>query len=106
MEEKRTINQNKALHLWFDMVAEKLNEVGLEQKITLGTIDVPWTKETVKMLFKKVAMAQFNKPHTSDLTSKELTQTVDTFNRYISEKGISQPFPSIEEIINQQRIYD
>lgn len=95
---QRTIQQNKAMHLWFEHIADELNSVGFEQKITIGTVDVPWNKDTVKMLMKKIAMAQFNKPHTSELTVSELPQVAETLNRVLAEKGFHIPFPSIESL--------
>ena len=48
-EKKRSDQQNKALHVLFELLAEKLNESGLDMRKTLKeSIDIPWTKDTVK----------------------------------------------------------
>lgn len=100
---KRTVKQSNAVHLWFRLIAEELNNAGYEQKITIGTVEVPWSEASVKILFKKIGRYQFNKPKTSGMTTKELTEVAETLNRYLGEAGkVHIPFPSIEEIIFQQ----
>lgn len=103
-EKQRTLQQNKALHLWFEQIADVLNEAGFEQKITIGTADVPWNKESVKWMFKKIETAQFGKDHTSDLTTDELTKVSETLNRVLAEKGIHVPFPNQQELLIDKRV--
>ena len=102
MEEQRTIQQNKSLHLLFRQLAESLNDAGYEQKITIGTVDTPWNEWSVKALFKKIAKAQFGKYHTSELTTKELQAVYETLNRALAESGIHVPFPSLQEVVFSQ----
>lgn len=99
---QRTDAQNRALHLWFQHIADMLNDSGFEQKITIGpTVDVPWTKETVKILYKKIAKAQYDKIHTAELTTGELTNVAETMNRYLADQGIHVPFPSEQELLTK-----
>lgn len=103
---QRTTQQNRALHKYFSLVAEALNDAGLDlRKVLKPEIEIPWSAETVKnYLWRSVQQAQLNKESTADLTTKEIDLVYDTLNRFLSEKfGISEPFPSIEEIINKQR---
>jgi hypothetical protein len=100
---KRTGQQNKSLHKWAELIAESWNDSGYEMKLTFSSkLDAPWTKESVKLVIKKISKAMYNKPHTSDLTTQELTKVGDVLNRYLAEQGISVPFPSIEEVIRMQ----
>jgi len=101
---KRTIQQNKALHVFFTLVAEGLNDAGLDMKKVLKpSVDIPWSKETVKdYLWKPIQKIQLKKEHTSELTTKEIDLIYDTLTRHLGEKfGFYEPFPSIEEIINK-----
>ena len=102
MESQRTIQQNKSLHLLFRQLAESLNDAGYEQKITIGTVETPWSEWSVKTLFKKIAKAQFGKCHTSELTTKELQAVYETLNRALVESGVHVPFPSMEEVVFSQ----
>ena len=99
---QRSNKQNNSLHLLFRQMAEQLNDSGYEQKITIGTVDTPWNEWSVKVMFSKIASAQFGKPHTSDLTTKELQEVYETLNRVIAEQGLHIPFPSLEEVLFQQ----
>lgn len=96
---QRTMNQNRALHLWAEMLAAELNGAGLDMKAVLKpTVDIPWSKDTVKeYLIKPVMKAQVLKEHTADLDRAELTELVETLNRHLGEKfSIHVPFPTHE----------
>ena len=97
----RTKQQNKALHLWFNLVAEELNDKGYEQKITFGTKDCPWAKESVKAIFKKIAKFQVEEFKTSKLTTKQLKLVEETLHRILAEEGIHVEFPSIEQVYEE-----
>jgi hypothetical protein len=96
---KRSPAQNRAVHKWFELIGEEWNGAGYEQKLTFGTIDTPWTKESVKIMFKKIAFAMYDKKHTSDLTTKELTEVSEVLNRGLAEQGLHIPFPSLSELM-------
>ena len=102
--QRRTLRQNAAMHLMFNMLADELNTHGFDMKRTLkADIDIPWTGDTVKsFLWKPVQKAQLSKESTTQLTTKEIDAVYDTLNRYLGEKlGIHVDFPSIESLINK-----
>lgn len=102
LEQQRTIQQNKALHLYFQMVAESLNEAGLDmRKVLKPAIDIPWSKESVKeFMWKPIQNIQLRKKSTTELTTKDIDIVFDTLNRHLGEKlGIHIPFPSLDAII-------
>lgn len=106
MESKpRTQRQSNALHLYFEMLAEALSGAGLDMRKTLKpTIEIPWNKETVKeYLFKPIMKAQLNKESTTEMTTKEVDQVIETLNRHLGEKfGLHIPFPSIDSIMDRE----
>lgn len=105
---QRTKQQNKAIHVLFNLYAGKLNEAGLDMRKTLKeTVDIPWTGPAVKeWIWKPVQKALLNKDSTTELTTVEIDEVFDTINRYMAEKhGLSVKFPSIEEIIWEQEQY-
>ena len=55
MEEKqRTIKQNKSLHLWFRLLADTLNEAGLDMRTVLKpSISIEWNDKTIKKYINK-----------------------------------------------------
>lgn len=106
-EKIRTDKQNRALHLYFTHLAEVLNENGLDMRKTLKpSIEIPWTPKTVKdYLWRPIMNAQVMKESTTELTTKEIDLVFDTLNRHLSEKfGLSVPFPSIEELMMENRV--
>lgn len=102
---KRTKQQNRALHVLFQLYANTLNEVGLDMRKTLKPeINIPWSGNSVKeFLWRPIQKAQLNKESTTELTTVEIDQIFDTINKHMGERfGLYTPFPSIDEIILQQ----
>lgn len=105
MDNQRTLQQNKSLHLMFDMLAQELNQAGYDMRKTLKpSIDIPWNGETVKeYLWRPVQQAQLGKKSTTELTTKEIDLVFDTINRHLGDKfGIYVPFPSIESLMEDR----
>lgn len=102
---QRTKQQNKALHVLFNLLAGILNENGLDMRKTLKPeIDIPWSGASVKeFLWRPIQKAQLDKQSTTELTTVEIDQVFDTINKHMGERfGLHVPFPSIEEILLQQ----
>jgi len=99
-----TGQQKKALHVYFKLLADELNDAGLDMRKTLRPgIDIPWGKMTVKeYLWKSVQKTYIMKASTNDLTIKEVNEVYEILNRYVAEKfGLTVDFPSIEQITLQ-----
>jgi len=104
-DKQRTIQQNKALHLFFILLADDLNSAGYDIKKTLrNDIDIPWTPILVKeLIWRKVQDAYLGKKSTTKLKTDEVSKVYDVINRYMGEKfGIDTQFPSIEELMRQE----
>ena len=99
MQDKRTLQQNKALWKYFELLAQTLNDSGLDMKRTLKpSVEIPWSKNTVHtFLWIPIENAQLGKDSTTDLEIKEINLVYETLNRHLGEKfGLSVSFPSIE----------
>jgi hypothetical protein len=99
---KRTITQNKALHLWFNELAEAFNDAGLDARTVLKPeVEIPWTQSMVKnLLWRPLQIAMFDKVSTKDLKTDEINKIYEPLNRHLGEKfGKHTPFPSLEEIM-------
>lgn len=97
---QRSNQQNKSLHLFFELLANELNMAGLDMKKVLKpTVDIPWTKTTIKEhLWKPLQNAYNLKKSTTELTTAEVSQIYDVLNRHLGEKfSIHVPFPSEEQ---------
>lgn len=100
---QRTSQQNRALHKYLGMLADRFNDAGLDMKKVLKPeVDIAWTTENAKKyIWKPIQKALLNKDHTADLSTDEVTQVYETINRHVAEKfGITEPFPSIEELMH------
>jgi hypothetical protein len=97
--DKRSIQQNKAMHLWAEQWSVMLNQGGHTVRQTLKEDwDTMWSKYLFKeLIIKKLAKAMFDKESTTELTSKEINQIVDIVSKNLSNYGYI-PFPDIEEL--------
>ena len=105
-EKQRTLQQNRALHKYFEMLAGTLNSAGLDMRVVLKPgVDIPWSKNSIKeYIWRPIQEAQLRKKSTTELKTNEINLIWETINRHLSEKfGVSEPFPSIEEIMFRQR---
>ena len=103
----RTIAQNKAMHLWFTMLAGEFSDAGLDMKRVLKPeIEIKWTPQAVKQyIWKPVQEAMMIKKSTTELNTDEVTKIYEVINRHTAEKhGISVPFPSIEGLMLESEL--
>ena len=96
---QRTILQNAALHLFFNNLAQELNEGGQEYKFQYfikKEVDIPWSAQLVKeLIWRPVQEAMFNISSTSDAKTVEYVKVYDVINRHLSnEYGINVAWPS------------
>lgn len=97
----RTLAQNRAFHLYFNMVAVQLNNNGLyinklikEDKYKA---DIDWSGDLVKnQLWRPIMEAILDKKSTTQLEKNEVDRVYNTLNRYLSNMGITVAFPNAE----------
>ena len=96
-KENRTSPQNKALHKYFSLLAEALNDAGLDMGQVLKKDSmIPWNKDSIKeYLWRPVQKVVVKKESTTELDKiGEIDDIYDVLNRHISEKfGIHVSFP-------------
>lgn len=95
-ERKRTLQQNRAMHLFFRMQADALNDAGLDMKRTLEPgVDIPWTAENVKNhLWRPIQDAMLNKESTTELDTVDPSKIHKVLTRHLSDEfGIYVPWP-------------
>ena len=90
----RTPQQNKAMHVYFEEVANELNESGLSVQAFLKDFEIDYSKEMIKGIWRRIALTKFGKDSTADLTTRELQDVFEEFNRQLSKHGFHIPFPS------------
>ena len=98
----RTTKQNRALHKYFELLADCLNDAGLDMKVVLKpSIQIDWTKDRVKeYLWRPIQEAYINETSTTKLETKDLNKIWLFLDRHLKEKfgkfAELPDFPSIE----------
>lgn len=104
---RRTIPQNKALHLFCSMLAEKLNDSGYDMRRTLKQdVDIPWSGASVKeYLWRPLQIAITGDESTTKPAPSEYTKIYEVLSRHLGEKlGVHVEWPCEENQIRQARI--
>lgn len=92
MEETRTIQQNKALHKYFQQIADSLNESGYDVKTVLNKmregVEIAWTKEMVKeILWREIQKIMYSKQSTTELSKhQEIERIHEVLQRFLGER--------------------
>lgn len=95
--QQRTLTQNAALHKFCQMLADQLNEAGLDQlKVLKPGAEIPWTMGAVKEnLWRPLQEAVLGKESTTKADRQEYSKVYDVLNRHMINKfGVTAPWPS------------
>ena len=97
----RTGRQNRSMHKYFSIMAERMNDAGITQRQLIGSFkdgfELPVTEHMVKDIFREVGRAMFRRESTADLTTveaQEVYQVVD--QRFGEVTGVRAEWPSSE----------
>lgn len=97
---KRTLQQNKAIHLWLTQLSKALRENGITMQMVLKPGTEIWSTPYLlkELVFKPVMKALFGKKSTTELKSVgEIEDIIDVIDKAIGERGgVSVPFPCEE----------
>jgi hypothetical protein len=96
-EKQKTIQQNKALHLGCQQIADILIENNIPLSVALKNLYVRPTMEVIKGVFRDIAKAKYGVESTTQLTRKQINEVWEDMTATLSENtGIYFPFPSEE----------
>ena len=93
---KRTPAQNKAMWLYFTMLADALNEAGHDLRKTLRKdIEIPWNKDLVHdFLWLPIQNVMLNIESTTEQESGDPQKVYDVLSRHLASKlGVNVPWP-------------
>lgn len=100
---KRTLKQNRSLHAYFNELSKELNNQGIDVRVLVKNIRVDATPEMMKNIFRSIASEKYGIKSTAELTTKQVNECYDEFNRALAMQGVHVNFPSYqdsEEFIN------
>lgn len=94
----RTLTQNAALHKYCELLAEALNDAGLDMRRTLRQdVEIPWTMQSVKdHLWRPIYAAVTQHESTTKADTSQYGEVYNVLNRHLSQKfnGLYVPWPS------------
>jgi len=103
----------KANHLYYELVAETLNDCGVDQRMLLSELKnigrVRNTKESIKDIYRSIAIQKYPKlKSTQELDTKQAQEVEEEFTESIQTamKVDLPPFPSQTEIAIRQLFND
>ena len=102
----RTNKQNNSLHKWLELLAETLDDAGIDMR-TFIKVPIRPNKDNIKSEIVHPVMQAINPEleSTADMKTTEMIELYETLNRAFADKGIvCPPWPSIETLY-QQAIY-
>lgn len=98
----RTTKQNSALHLLYTIIANQLNEMGVEFKyfgLKGHVLSVRHTTNIVKNhIWRPIQIALFDIESTTKINTEQINEIVDVLAKYFAEKGIVIQFPSKQQL--------
>lgn len=100
-KQQRTLTQNKAMHLYFSMLAYELHDKDYDIKKTLKhNFEIEWNETSIKeLIWKPVQQSLFGTDSTKKLTTDQVSQVYDVIHKHILEITIGEVdvlFPSKE----------
>jgi len=98
---ERTLQQNRAIHLYLRELSRALNDAGYDMKTVLKpSVDIPWTEEMAKEhLWRPIQKIMTKVESTSELDKLDVSEIYKVIDRHMSEKfGVHVEFPSDERM--------
>ncbi len=101
-EKKRTLNQNRAIHLYLRLLADEMNKQGVTLQQVVKAIqraEIRPTEHNLKeVVWREMQKALFGKESTTELTTAEVDKVYEMVNAFVTTKidgydGTSVPFP-------------
>ena len=101
----RSLLQNAALHKYFEMISQQLNEMGItfvHRGLVKDEIESPYTAKIVKdFVWRPIQMALFDIESTKDINTSQINTIIDVLSKWFAERGVMLSFPSIHSLIDQ-----
>lgn len=102
LSDKRSSLQNRSLHKFFVIIADELNELGMEFQyfgVTGKQLSTRYTTNIVKNHFwRPVQQALFNIESTKDINTKQINEITDVIVKFFGDKGVYVEFPNRESL--------
>jgi len=99
-KKQRTIIQNNSMHKFFELFEKEAYREGVTYTEFIRKrpqLELPWTKEKVKEVWRDICFLLYGHRHTSKLKTDQVKIVYDVFNKAVGETiNVHIPFPSNE----------
>lgn len=106
---QRTTSQNRAIHLYIELISRELQNNGHSLNVLLkDTYEIPATSGALKeIIVKPLCKAMFGIDSTTKLTTKQVDELYEVINKQLAEKcEVHIPFPTgLESSPNNDQNY-
>lgn len=92
----RTPAQNKAIHKYFTDVANECRAQGITLKQLMSVFELEVDEVVIKRMAQHIGLVRYGKSHTSDMTTKELSDVVDILMKILANIGLETNFPNAD----------
>ena len=107
LPQKRSTQENKALHVLFQNISYELNRLGLEftfKGIKGMEIETTYTPDIVKnFIWEPLQKALLSKSSTTQLTHNDISMIFEILGKWFAENGIVIEFPSVESLMKNKK---
>ncbi|MFS4438577.1 hypothetical protein ACMA5I_10210 [Paracoccaceae bacterium GXU_MW_L88] len=103
---KRTTLQNRSLHKLFDNTSKALVEEGVTMRTIVTKMEqhrIEPTPELVKAVWRAIQESMYGTKSTTELTTDQVNEVFEEYNKLMSELGVYVPFPSIDSLLDAYR---
>ena len=100
----KTSAQNRAMHKYFEWIANTLNDnnLYLTKDLIQASYEAEWSKEMVKeLIWKPVQKRLTGKKSTTKINTAEVNKIVETIQRALARIGLDVEFPSWEAMLRE-----
>ena len=104
IKKTRSNLQNRALYLFFRLISDELNNIGLTFSYTGlkgSEMELRYTPDLVKStIWKPIQKTLYNTHSTKELTTSQLNKISETIIKFFADKGISLIFPNMSYLFD------
>ncbi len=96
---KRTQQQNKAMRLYWRLVADEMREGGIDSRVVISVPVDATAAQAEHNIWRPIMAALYpDIKSTADLTNEQMTDIYEHMNIALGELGISVPWPCEDEL--------
>jgi hypothetical protein len=94
--DNRTIQQNRALFKFHEMVANTMNQSWISLNKLILEIEPRATKESLHIIFKEILLQMYGKNTSTKMTRVELNECLDVYMQALAMSWVVIDFPSAD----------